>query len=278
VIPNISQSYYSQLVWGIERQAESMGFQLILAHSLDRGDIELAEVRKAISRQVEGLFLIPAIRWQNRLLTLDLLKEARVPVVMLDRYPAGAERYPQTSWVVCRDERGVELAVQHLLELGHEEILFLAGPQGSSSSAARFSGYQRAMNASSVKYSDSRVFLAGQDIEGGRNAMAQALSEGVVMTAVIAFNDEVAIGAIEILLQQGFRVPEDVSVIGFGDGQLASYFRIGLTTLRIPQLDLGAGAVHLMEDILQGKKVDPREFPVELIVRHSTAKAMKSMA
>ena len=272
VVPQINHTYYSHLVWGVERQAEAFGLQVLLAHSLDRAENEMREVQKLISRQVEALLLVPAVRWQHRLATLELVRASGIPTVLLDAYPAGAENFPRVSWVVCDDQRGGRLATEHLLELGHREILFLAGPNGSSSSAGRFSGYQRALAVAGVAYSDTRVYLADKDIGSGRKAMAQALSEKAPFTAIIAHNDSVAIGAIDTLLQQGFRIPEDVSVIGFGDGVLAVNFRVPLTTVRVPQMEMGETAVRIAMDMQKGATVEPRQLPVEIIVRASTAK------
>src|SRR5580658_3575334 len=272
VVPQINHTYYSHLVWGIERQAEAAGLQMLLGHSLDRAENEMREVQKLISRQVEALLLVPAIRWQHRLATLELLRASRIPTVLLDAYPAGAENFPAVSWVVCDDQRGGRLATEHLLQLGHREILFLAGPNGSSSSAGRFGGYQRALVAAGVAYSDTRVYLAAKDIDSGRKAMAQALSERAPFTAVVAHNDSVAIGAVETLLQQGFRVPQDVSIVGFGDGVLAANFRVPLTTVHVPQTEMGEAALRLAIELQKGQPVQPRHLPVEIIVRASTRK------
>lgn len=272
VVPQINHTYYSQLVWGIERQAESLGMQLILGHSLDRAENELREVQKLISRQVEALLLVPAVRWQHRLATLELIRSSRIPTILLDAYPAGAENFSNVSWVVCDDQRGGQLATEHLLELGHREILFLAGPNGSSSSAGRFSGYQRALMAAGVAYTDNRVYLADKDIDSGRKAMGQALSEKAPFTGVVAFNDSVAIGAVDTLLQQGFRIPEDISVVGFGDGILSANFRVPLTTVHVPQREMGEAAVRLALDLQKGETVQPRQLPVEITVRASTGK------
>ena len=272
VVPQINHTYYSHLVWGAERQAEALDLQLLLASSLDRAENEMREVQKLIARQVEALLLVPAVRWQHRLATLELLRASGVPTVLLDAYPAGAEKFSNVSWVVSDDARGGQLATEHLLELGHKEILFLAGPNGSSSSAGRFSGHQRALAAASVPYSDERVFLADKDIESGRKAISQALSEKVAFSAIVAYNDSVAIGAAEALAQQGFRVPEDVSIVGFGDGLLATYYRVPLTTVRVPQAEIGETAVRLALELQKGKAVQPRSLPVEIIVRASTAR------
>jgi DNA-binding LacI/PurR family transcriptional regulator len=275
VVPQINHTYYSHLIWGAERQAEALDLQVLLAASLDRAENEIREVQKLIARQVEAVLLVPAVRWQHRLATLDLIRASGIPTVLLDAYPAGAEKFPNVSWVVSDDQRGGQLATSHLLELGHREILFLAGPNGSSSSAGRFSGYQRALAEAGVAYGDDRVFLADKDIDSGRKAMSQALSEKVSFTAVVGYNDSVAIGAAEALVQQGFRVPEDVSIVGFGDGVLATYYRVPLTTVRIPQTEMGEIAVRLAIEMHRGKHVQPRSLPVEIIVRESTAKLGK---
>ena len=272
VVPQINHTFYSNLVWGIEQQAVPLGLQVVLAHSLDQPEQEIREVQRLIARQVEALLLVPAVRWQNRLATLELLRSARLPTVLLENYPAGAENFPRVSWVVADDRQGGETATAHLLERGHREILFLAGPNGASASAGRFSGYQRGLEAGGVAFSDSRVFLAARDIEAGRAAMAQALSEKVSFTAVVAHNDSVAMGAIETLQQQGFRVPQDVSVVGFGDGLLAENFRVPLTTIRVPKTEMGEVALRLVRDLQADKPVEPRTLPVEIIVRESTAK------
>jgi LacI family transcriptional regulator len=272
VVPKINHTYYSHLIWGVERQAEAIGLQVLIGSSLDRAENEMREVQKLISRQVEAILLVPAVRWQHRLGTLELVRASGIPTVLLDAYPAGAENFPRVSWVVSDDQRGGQLATEHLLELGHKEILFLAGPNGSSSSAGRFSGYQRALASAGVPYSDTRVFLADKDIDSGCHAMGQALTEKASFTAVVAHNDSVAIGAADTLFQQGFRIPEDVSIIGFGDGLLAENFRVPLSTIRIPQTQMGETALRMALAMQKGDPVQPRQLPVEIIVRESTRK------
>ena len=272
VVPQICDPDYAQMVWGMERQADAVDLQVILAHSLDRAEDEMRGVQKLISRQAEALILVPAVRWQHRLATLELTRASRVPTVLVAAYPAGAENFPQVTWVVCDDQRGGQIATEHLLELGHREILFLAGPNGSSSSAGRFSGYQTALAAAHVPYSEARVYLADKEIESGAQAMAQALAEKVHFSAVVAYNDAVAIGAISSLQKHGLQVPDDVSVVGFGDGLLAENFRVPLTTLSVPQIEMGTAAVQMALQLCRGDKVRPRQMPVELVVRTSTAR------
>lgn len=271
VVPQIHHPYFSNLVWGIERQACELGYQILLAHSLDSGDVELREVRRLLAHRVDGLLLVPAARWQHRLATLEMLRDAAVPAVLLDRYPAGAHQFAKVSWMVNQDRQGAECATRHLMDLGHRDIICLAGPHGSSASAARLEGYRRTMDEEVGTGCDAKVFLAGHGIEGGSKAMSQALAERARCTGIVAFSDSVAFGAIELLLSQGIRVPDDVSVVGFGDSLMAKHFRVPLTTLRIPVADMGAAAVHALLNLIGGNSVDPREMPVELVIRETTA-------
>jgi DNA-binding LacI/PurR family transcriptional regulator len=270
VVPQINHPYFSNIVWGIERQAEASGYQILLGHSLDAASHEVAEVRKLLARQVDALLLVPAVRWQDRLATLELASSRDVPVVLLDRFPAGANQFPRVTWIVNNDRLGAEKATQHLLELGHREILFFAGPHGSSSSAARLEGYRRAMADSPAGQEDRRVFLAGHGIEGGEKAMSQVLDEGAPCTALVAFNDSVAFGAIDLLLRQGQRIPHDISVVGFGDSLLARHFRVPLTTMHCAVADMGSAAVQAALELIAHCPVQPRELNTELIIREST--------
>ncbi len=123
-----------------------------------------------------------------------------------------------------------------------------------------------------MPYADERVFLADKDIDSGSKAMSQALSEKVAFTALVAYNDSVAIGAAEALAQQGFRVPDDISIVGFGDGMLAAYYRVPLTTVQVAQTEMGEKGVRLALEMQRGKAVQPRILPVEIVVRESTRK------
>jgi LacI family transcriptional regulator len=277
VVPALNTLHYADYVSAIETQAQGNGFQVVLAQSKDQGSQEVQEVKRLIALQVQGVLMAPATRWQSRLASLELLRDARVPVVLLESYPAGAESFKNVSWIISEDQRGTEMVTAHLCSLGHKSIIFLSGPNGSSASAARFTGYKKALSAAGVEFDNRLIYLAGKDIESGKNAMMQALSEGVQFTAVVGFNDYVALGAMEILRTQGFATPGSVSVAGFGDMPLALYGPVPLTTVRTPAADIGARAVHMLTAMMQGGHAEPRMLPVELIVRQSTGKAADSV-
>ena len=119
---------------------------------------------------------------------------------------------------------------------------------------------------------DQLIFEAGHTIEDGARAAAQMLHEDPEVTAVQAVNDVVAVGCAETLLGKGLKVPEDMSVAGFGNILLGRHFRVPLTTARQPKFRLGAAAMELMQQLLGGQRPESRRLPAELVIRASTDK------
>jgi LacI family transcriptional regulator len=161
-------------------------------------------------------------------------------------------------------------ATQHLLKLGHKRIAFFAGPLATPWTQERFEGYRRALRETSIEVDDKLVFQAGRTIEEGAKAALQMIDESSDATAVQAINDVVAVGCAETLLGHGFKIPQDISVAGFGNILLGAHFRVPLTTTRQPKFRLGSAAVDLMQQLLRGQRPESRRLPAELIVRAST--------
>ena len=115
-------------------------------------------------------------------------------------------------------------ATQHLLKLGHKRIAYLTGPPAAPWAHERFEGYRRALREAGLEVDDKLVFQAGSTIEDGTNAALQMLNEGCHATAVQAVSDLVAIGCAETPAPQGLKIPEDISIVGFGNILTAEYF------------------------------------------------------
>ena len=117
------------------------------------------------------------------------------------------------------------------------------------------------------------MYQAGRTIEDGAKAALQMISESSDATAVQAVNDVVAVGCAETLLSQGLRIPQDISVAGFGNILLGEHFSVPLTTTSQPKFRLGAAAVDAMQELLRGQRPDPKRLPAALLVRTSTGNA-----
>lgn len=271
VLPRLDQGFFACILSGILKDATAQGYQVYIAQSEDNLALELKELKEMLGRQVEGILLAPALSMGGRMEFLEMVTQRGIPVVFLDRFPANATQYPGTGFVVAQDRIGASLATEHLIENGHRKILHLAGPLGASSTEERLMGYRKALEKAGIEYNDSLVFRAGSDIESGHRAMAQVLGENVEFTAIFSVNDYVAIGVCELLFSQGMKIPQDFSVVGFGDVRLAKYYKVPLTTVYQSQEELGHLSFSMLLQMIQGEKGEPRILPVQLIKRNSVA-------
>jgi DNA-binding LacI/PurR family transcriptional regulator len=162
-------------------------------------------------------------------------------------------------------------AAKHLLELGHKRIAFFAGPPAAPTSHERLEGHRRALREAGLEPDDKLIFNAGATIEEGEKAALQMLQEAPGATAVQAVNDLVAIGAAEVFLGQGLKIPQDLSLVGFGNILVSEHFRVPLTTIRQPKLRLGAAAMDSMLKLLGGTPPASKRLGAEIVIRQSTA-------
>ena len=164
-------------------------------------------------------------------------------------------------------------ATRYLLGLGHKRIAFLSGPMTAPWAQERFEGYRRALRESGMDVDDRLVFQAGSTVEDGAKAALQILNESCDATAVQATSDLVAVGCADTLLNQGIKIPDDISVIGFGNVLTSEYFRVPLTTVKQPKFRLGMAAMETMLQLLRQQPVESKRLTAELVVRASTAPA-----
>jgi LacI family transcriptional regulator len=168
------------------------------------------------------------------------------------------------------DLLGGYAATAHLLKLGHKRIAFVAGPSAAPWTAERFEGYRRALREVGLDVDDRLVFQAGRTIEDGAKAAMQMINESCDATAIQAVNDMVAVGCADTLIRQGVRIPEDISIVGFGNTLLSEYFRVPLTTIRQPKFRLGTAAVESMQRLLKGERPESKRLSATIVVRSST--------
>jgi LacI family transcriptional regulator len=268
VISAITNPVFARMMLAIEERASAAGYELLLAHSLKEPEREAAALRRFIARRVEGILLTPVYRLGRSASIYDELQRCGIPTVILGHRTSFCGRF---CGVETDDVQGSTLATQHLLSLGHRRIAFLAGPPASPWALERLEGYKRALRQSDLEPDDRLVFSAGATIEEGEQAALQLLHEATGVTAVQAVNDFVAIGAAAVLGRQGIRIPEDMSMIGFGDILMSGHFRVPLTTIHQPKFSLGETAMDLMFRAIRGERPESRRLPVGLVIRSSTA-------
>jgi len=270
VISSMTNPIYSRVVLAIEERAYELGYDVLLAHTLNIPEREEACLRRLIWRRVDGVFICPVYRMAAEAPIYQELFARRIPTVLLGHAAPFCNHFVNVE----TDDLLASYAVtQHLLKLGHKRIAFFAGPLATPWNQERFEGYRRALREAGLDVDDRLVFQAGRTIEDGAKAALQMINESSDATAVQAINDVVAVGCGETLLSHGFKIPQDISVAGFGNILIGAHFRVPLTTTRQPKFRLGSAAVDAMQALLRGQRPEPRRLAAELIVRASTGTA-----
>ena len=268
LIPTVTDPVYARVLLALEEHGRAAGYDLLLAHTLREPELEAACIRRLLSRRVEGLFIRPVYRLGPDAPVYAELRRRGARVVLLGHRAPFCADFPN---VETDDIQASATVTRHLIELGHRRIVFLAGPAANPAAVERREGYHLALREAGIEADDRLVFGAGVDIQDGANAALRMISEGVRPTAIQATNDLVAIGAADVVLRQGWRVPEDVSVAGFGNILTSEHYRVPLTTIRQPKYRLGVAAMELMRALLRGEAVESQRLAGELAVRRSTA-------
>src|SRR6185503_5446725 len=205
------------------------------------------------------------------------IRGAGIPMVLVD-----ADDLPEHSSIVVDDEAGARAAAEHLLGLGHRNFVVIAvegaasptgEPRQHGVSERRLRGYQAAFTAAGVALGAGSIVAGRASIDGGSAAFQRAWAMGLRPTAVVAMSDAMAIGAMRAAREQGLRIPDDLSVVGFDDIDLAAHVDPPLTTVHQPIRQKGADAVRLLlAEVEQREANRPEHLRLEtrLIVRGST--------
>lgn len=267
IVPTSTNPAFAQIVLGLEERAYELGYDLLYAHTRNLLQREETLIQHMLARRVEGLFIYPVHRLQPEARIYQKLQARQLPVVLLGHPAPFCNSFPS---VTTDDEAGSYEATRHLLQLHHRRIVFLAGPIAAPWARERLTGYQRALRDANIEPDDHLLFPGGSTVAGGAQAAERLLSEARDFTAIQAANDLVAIGCGGHLLDHGVRIPQDVSLVGFGDILMTEHFRVPLTTLHQPQPRIANAAMDIMSRLLRGLPGESRRLPATLIIRHST--------
>jgi len=267
LVPDITNPFFSSIIKGAEDAARERGYNLILCNSEDQPDREATYLRVLRERQVDGLFIASSQMADD---TIAELREEAFPFVLLNR----ATQNTEDLAVVVDNYAASVAAVAHLATLGHRRVGHIAGPQNTTTGVDRREGYRASVLAHGLADDPELVVEADAfSEEAGYRALGIMLAGSARPTAVFAANDLIAIGMLQRLRQIGTRVPGDVSIVGFNDIPLAGLLEPALTTVRVPQLDMGIAGAGLLIDRIEGRPIGAVRLtlPTELVIRASSA-------
>jgi LacI family transcriptional regulator len=265
VIADVVNPFFPPLVRAVEDAAAARGYNVILCDTDEDPDRERTVISVLLQRYVDGLILCAS---RSPTAALRRLGDAGIPLVLINRTLA----HRRVAAVVADSAAGARCAMSHLLDLGHRRIAYLVGPRASFSHRSRLRGYRQALAECGIPYDPDLVAGGVTSLGAGREAMAVLLTLPIPPTAVFAFDDLMAIGAVEELQRRGRRVPEDVAMVGFDDIDLAGYLSPPLSTVAQPKAEMGRLAANRLLDMIETATVPvPRTLTMvpELVVRQS---------
>jgi LacI family transcriptional regulator len=269
VVHDITDPYFAEVVRGVEDAANESGYLVVICSSEMDPQRENSHVRLLRSMRAAAVIIcgsgVDDARVNAELERhLDGIRANGCAVVHLSPHARGEPE------VRIDNEGGVAAMVAALVELGHSQIGFLAGPQSLYVARHRLAGYRRGLAQAGLTHDARLVVNATFDIDGGARSVDRLLSTGVPFTALACANDLLALGAIRRLTELGKSVPRDVSVAGFDDISIASMTAPSLSTVRLPLRAMGRSGFEKAVALLDGDAVAPDVLPTQIVLRDST--------
>jgi len=267
VIPNNSNPYFAEIIRGVEDRCFAAGYNVILCNSNDDPQRQAAYLRVLAEKRIDGLVFVAS---GSDAVVRATLGDIRIPLVLLDREVAGM---PNCDLVEVNHTVGGELATRHLLDLGHPRVACISGPPGLSPSSQRRAGWKQALEDAQVERKETDLARGDFTARGGYLAMQVLLKRKPRPTAVFVCNDLMAFGALTAAREAGVAVPEQLSIVGFDDIDLAAFSAPPLTTVAQPKLQIGTLAAELLLERVDAGRSEGRRaiLDPELKIRGSTA-------
>jgi LacI family transcriptional regulator len=269
VITTLINPFYFELAQGVDNTAREMGYNIILCSTNFDIDIERQHIEILRSKGVDGIiFTSTHVKDPN----IRNLVDDEFPIILVNRRIYDDSVINRVDYVIIENTRGAYMAVEHLIKMGHQRIGIISGHGQSSVSLERLEGVRRGFSDYGLDFPSAWV-VAGDFMKiSGQKAVARFTRMKPRPTAVFALNDYMALGALEGFLDAGFRVPEDVALIGFNDIEMSRLKNIDLTTIGQKTYEMGSIAVRTLVEKIEGQGrgvVKQIILEPELIIRRS---------
>lgn len=268
IVPDIVNPFFPPIIKAVQSRAAARGYSVLIADINEHPPDELRRAKQFVD-QVDGLMVVSARTPEERFERLTELH----PLVLVNR------SYPGTPSVSIENDAGIVEAVQHLVALGHRQICYLNGPRRSWSNSQRQASVRRACEDAGVPLKEFGPFEP--DIQSGVLAGDLVIASDV--TAVIAYDDLIALGLIAKLTERGVHVGVDISVIGVDDSPMSGMAYPTLTSIHVPGAEAGVTAVDMLIDLVElpeerssSRVSDSVKLETHLVIRSSTAPAPRT--
>jgi DNA-binding LacI/PurR family transcriptional regulator len=268
IVENITNPFFPELIQSFEEIAVANGYEILVSSSNSDPAVLTTCVRRMLERKVDG---VAVLTFGEEEPVLDQLAFRDIPIVLAEFKLSD----PKASTILLDYSTGIRAAVDHLVQLGHKKIGYLAGPHKLHSAVTRENDFQAAMQAAGLPLQKKWIIECDHTLKGGVVGFGKLQSLPARPSALICSNDMTAIGVLRAAYLQGLRVPQDLSVIGLDDIDFAEFTLPPLTTIRLSRTDLARAAFEALRQQAEepNKPGQKHEFLVStsLVVRGSTA-------
>lgn len=263
LIQSAESPFSSEILFGMEKAVTSRGYNLLIATGYWNNEAETKAMDKLIAQKVDGIMTLTGTLSDEQVNRYA----ANKPIVAIGRAMEGKN----VTSIKVDNSIGAYMATNHLIQQGHSRIVHLQGIISHADSQQRLEGYKRALIDAGLPINERLIRRGEFEMKDSFDAVTRLIKEKQPFSAIFAANDQSAYGAMQALYQHGIRVPDQVSVVGFDDLILSSYFIPPLTTVKQPLEGIGQAAAFTLLDLINGNNQAHRVPPVELKVRDSTA-------
>lgn len=267
VVPDLMISFFAEVSKGVARRLAPLSYHVVIACSDENPDTERQEIERLLARQIDGLIIASAQRRPNKEL-FQLLESDRVPYVLIDRLLPGLK----ANFVGVKDEEIGVLATSHLVEQGCRRIAHIRGPM-LSTGTGRHRGYRKALAYHGLEAPANYVVNGEWGKNTGYLAMRELLKCDPPPDGVFCYNDAVAAGAIMAALEGGWKVPDDIAIVGAANVDYSDVLRVPLSTIDQSTVLIGEKAADLLVRLIEAETPLPPEqifIPPRLVVRGSS--------
>ncbi|WP_413303858.1 LacI family DNA-binding transcriptional regulator [Bacillus sp. 1P10SD] len=264
LISDISNSFISKVVKGIESTLSEKGYNVLLCSTDSDVEKEKEYLEVLMGKRIDGLIISSSGAGNH----YDDLLKAKVPLVFLNRCP---EHLP-SNMVMTNNIKGAYMATEHLIKHGYKKIAIITGPMQYSTGRDRYIGYKRALEDYAISYHDELVLEGDFTIESGYGLTKEIIESKMKIDAIFISNNSMSLGSYKYIKEQGLKIPQDIALYGFDDPEWADVVDPPLSGITQPAFELGVYAAQKMIDTIQGTCPEIREIKYldpNMIIRKS---------
>ena len=277
IVPEVDNPFFSMAISGVDDVAYSRGYHVMIYQSHESYEREQIDVRHIAERRADGLIVSVASQSTNHA-HFETLQERGIPLVFVDR----SSEQVQTHKVLVDDYDGAFRGTEHLIEQGCRRIAHIAGPLSLSISRNRFNGYRDALIKHNLPFREEWVLSAEYSQSEGTERAYQLMALRERPDAIFAASDRIAIGVHWALRQLGYRMPDDVALLGFSDLGVSALLDPPLSSVAQPAFEMGRQATQLLLELIENKNTpasyETRVLNTTLMARGSSLKKTKPSA